>query len=109
MAGDIKLSANFQTNVAKPLDDKHQVADVTARDALAFKYAGLLTWVVSEDRYDYWDGTQWIEDFGSGGAGNQQVFIDAPAILPAYPALVFDAVTIGGETVYKMRLNDGTP
>lgn len=65
--GDIKLSANFQANVAKPLDSKFTVADETARDALTFVYTGLLCYLEAEDRFDYWDGSQWVEGFGSGG------------------------------------------
>lgn len=43
----------------------------------------------------------------TGGAGSQQVFIGTPDPLPAYPALVFEPATIDGQTVYRMRLNDG--
>lgn len=42
---------------------------------------------------------------GSGGSGNQEVFIGSPAVLPDYPALIFDVVTVGGQTVYEMKVN----
>lgn len=35
----------------------------------------------------------------------QEVFIGTPAPLPTHPAIIFDEVTIGGETVYQMRVN----
>ncbi|MGJ8685840.1 MAG: phage tail protein [Spongiibacteraceae bacterium] len=86
MAGDISLSANFQTNVAKPLDDKTTVADITARDALGFVYPGLETYVVSEDKYYSWDGAQWNERASGGGGESVPVgtvvafrFATAPA------------------------------
>lgn len=44
---------------------------------------------------------------GGGGGDRQEVFLGAPAVLPAYPALVFEAVTIAGQTSYRMRFNDG--
>lgn len=43
----------------------------------------------------------------SGEGGVQEVYLGAPPVLPENPALVFDAVTIDGQTVYKMRFNDG--
>lgn len=61
MAGDIKLSANFQANVAKPLDDKFTAANLTERDAKTFLYPGLECYVESNDTYYKWDGTQWVE------------------------------------------------
>lgn len=42
-----------------------------------------------------------------GGGSQQQVFLGAPEPLPNYPALIFDAVTIDGQTSYAMRFNDG--
>lgn len=50
-----------------------------------------------------------VEAFAGGGSGGdrQEVFLGAPAVLPAYPALVFEAVTIAGQTSYRMRFNDG--
>lgn len=71
--GDIQLSANFQNNTAKPLDAKEVVADIIERDALTFKFAGLRTYVESEDKYYRWDGMQWVDDSagGSGGAAAQ--------------------------------------
>ncbi|MEK6788521.1 MAG: hypothetical protein AABY68_06180 [Pseudomonadota bacterium] len=40
-----------------------------------------------------------------GDAGGQPIFIGAPDPLPAYPALVLDQITIGGETVYQLQVN----
>lgn len=40
--------------------------------------------------------------------GHKEVFIGAPAIAPTYPSIVFEAVTIDGQTVYRMRVSDGT-
>lgn len=40
-----------------------------------------------------------------GDVGGQPVFIGTPDPLPAYPALVFDQITIGGETVYQLQAN----
>jgi hypothetical protein len=42
---------------------------------------------------------------GGGGGSQQEVFIGAPAVLPTYPALIFETTTIGGETVYTMKVN----
>jgi len=44
---------------------------------------------------------------GSGAAARQEVFIGAPATLPNYPALMFDAITVSGQPVYAMRVTDG--
>jgi photosystem II stability/assembly factor-like uncharacterized protein len=46
--GDIKLSANFELNIAKPLDARFIVNNITDRNAISFKYAGMIVWVVSE-------------------------------------------------------------
>lgn len=46
-----------------------------------------------------------IHNLAGSGGGNQEVFIGAPAVLPTYPALVFDEVVIAGETVYQMKVN----
>lgn len=40
-----------------------------------------------------------------GDSGGQPIFIGAPDPLPAYPALVLDQITIGGETVYQLQVN----
>lgn len=68
MAGDISLSANFQPNVSKPLDDRDRVADITERDALPFKYEGLVTHVLSDGKKYEWDGSVWVEAGSGGGA-----------------------------------------
>lgn len=61
MTGDIKLSANFQANVAKPLDDKFTAANIAERDSKTFLYTGLECYVESEDKYYKWNGTGWVE------------------------------------------------
>lgn len=35
----------------------------------------------------------------------QEVFIDTPALLPSYPAIIFEETTIDGEQVYTMKVN----
>lgn len=67
MAGDIPLSFNFEVSAAKPIDARFQVADITARDAIAFKYAGLVTKVISTGLRYEWDGSAWNE-VGGGTA-----------------------------------------
>lgn len=42
---------------------------------------------------------------GGGGGSQQEVFIGTPFPLPTYPALIFETTTIGGETVYTMKVN----
>lgn len=38
-------------------------------------------------------------------AGFQEVFIGAHGSLPSYPALIFEPITIDGESVYEMSIN----
>lgn len=46
---------------------------------------------------------------GGGGAAaeRQEVYLGVPSPLPAYPALIFEPVTIGGQQTYRMRFNNG--
>jgi len=43
--GDIKLSANFELNVAKPLDSRLVVGNISERNNITFKYSGMIVWV----------------------------------------------------------------
>ncbi len=45
--GDIKLSANFELNVSKPIDSRYRVVDFVDLDLIDFKYDGLIVWVSS--------------------------------------------------------------
>jgi hypothetical protein len=49
--GDIKLSANFELNISKPIDSRMVVNDLVERDSISFKYAGMIIWVVSESKH----------------------------------------------------------
>ena len=68
--GDIKISNNFGLNASKPIDSRFVVADITARDAISFKYAGLKVYVESTGLYYFWNGTAWV-DFASSGGGSE--------------------------------------
>ena len=65
--GDIKLSANFEINVGKPIDSRIQVNDFSDLSLIDFGYEGLIVWVVSDETHYKLlnDLTTW-EDFGSG-------------------------------------------
>lgn len=41
----------------------------------------------------------------SGGSGNQEIYIGSAPVGITFPALVFETTTIGGETVYTMKVN----
>lgn len=69
----INLGSNFNMTAALPLDGRDQVADLTARDAIAsgVRWIGMPTYVLSEDkRYVLKGGitnAHWEEDGGAGG------------------------------------------
>lgn len=60
MAG-IKISSNFDLRRKSPLDSRLSLTNLLARDNLVFVYPGLQVYVESEDKFYYWDNTQWVE------------------------------------------------
>ncbi len=69
--GDIKLSANFELNISKPIDSRMVVNDLIERDSISFKYAGMIIWVSSESKhYKLLDDNITWEEFGSGSASS---------------------------------------
>ena len=77
---------------AKSLVGNDQTAQATAKDIAVGAGLQILNGVLSAT-----NGPQ------------QQVYIGSPTPLPAYPALIFNAVTIGGKSYYKMQVTDGNP
>jgi hypothetical protein len=73
--GDIKVSNNFQANVAKPLDAKALVDDSIDLSDIDFPYEGLVVYVKNDDAFWYYDGTSFFpfggDDFISQ---NENVF-----------------------------------
>lgn len=54
--GGIKVSSDFQVNVALPIDSKLKVATIAERDAINFKYVGLISWVDATALHYKWIG-----------------------------------------------------
>lgn len=49
--GDIKLSANFELNVGKPLDARDKVDNYSDLTSISFKYAGMIVFVTSDNKH----------------------------------------------------------
>ena len=70
----IQIITNFDVNAPAPIDGRNVVEDISARNAIEFKYIGLKTFVLSEGvTYVYGTNSEWIVDGGSstntGGNG----------------------------------------
>jgi hypothetical protein len=64
--GDIKLSANFEINIAKPIDARFIVNDISERNNISFKYEGMIVWIKSESKhYKLLNDLITWEEFGS--------------------------------------------
>lgn len=64
--GDIKLSNNFELNASVPIDARTKVTNYSDLASISFKYAGLVTYVVNDDKHYKLatDLTTWVE-FGT--------------------------------------------
>lgn len=64
--GDIKLSNNFELNASVPIDARTKVSDYSELANISFKYAGLITYVINDDKHYKLasDLTTWVE-FGT--------------------------------------------
>lgn len=78
----IQLGSNFTVNTALPLDDRIQVADTTARDAIPAgrRYEGLIVYVIADGtNYQLVGGItdgDWTELSGAGGGSGGINFIE---------------------------------
>lgn len=78
ITGDIKLSSNFEVNVAKPIDPRFSVQDIAERDSIVFKYPGLKVYVRTLETFYFWNGLAWAEF--TGGASSP--FLEETVSLP---------------------------
>lgn len=67
------ITSNFQLNINKPIDTRFSVNNIADRNNINFKYPGLNVYVITEDKFYYWDGSSWVDDL----------------ILPAFKGLLY--------------------
>lgn len=68
----IPLALGFDIGSAVALDNRTNVADITARDALntTTLIKGIVCYCQTEDAYFKWDGSAWVDfEVGGGGSG----------------------------------------
>ncbi len=95
--GDIKLSANFELSISKPLDSRNTVTNYSDLNTISFKYAGMIVYVSSTDTFYGLKGdlTTWYT-FNMSTSGSVENTISATNGL----SLVNNNIELGG-TVYK--------
>jgi hypothetical protein len=71
----IQIITNFDVNAPIPADGRNVVADISARDDIEFKFAGLKTFVLSEGvTYVYGTDSVWRLDGGGNNSGGNGIY-----------------------------------
>jgi hypothetical protein len=68
MAG-IPIITGFDLSAAAPIDSRYVAADTASREAIFWKYAGLLVYQVDNETYYYYDGANWTAVLAAGTPG----------------------------------------
>jgi len=68
MAG-IGIITGFDLSANSPIDNRFVMPDQPTREAISWKYAGLLVYQTDVEQYFYYDGTTWISVIFSGTPG----------------------------------------
>ena len=53
---------------------------VDADNEIIFKTPGLEIYIISEDKFYYWDGSSWVEQNVSGAGGDIEIYLDGVLI-----------------------------
>jgi hypothetical protein len=105
------LITNFDVRTSLPIDTRSVVADLTERDAILFKYPGLIVYVLSEDLQYYLssDLTTWLE-FGGGnvedGDTNGQALIWNNSLELWEKSNDFSILPVTSDTVFTLKKGD---